>query len=175
MLDVRLVREQPEAVERGLAARGESPAVVKDVLTLDADRRRLVREAEELKAERNRVSEAIGQARRRGQDAAAEQARMRETGERIKALDAEVAARESAIERLLLQLPNLPQPSVPPGLTEDQNVEVRRWGTPRSCAVSAPTKRSASAWGCWISPERPGSPNPDSPCCGPGPPAWSGR
>jgi seryl-tRNA synthetase len=137
MLDVRLVREQPEAVERGLAARGESPAVVKDVLTLDADRRRLVREAEELKAERNRVSEAIGQARRRGQDAAAEQARMRETGERIKALDAEVAARESAIERLLLQLPNLPQPSVPPGLTEDQNVEVRRWGTPRSFAFSA--------------------------------------
>jgi seryl-tRNA synthetase len=132
MLDVRLVREQPEAVERGLAARGESPAVVKDLLALDADRRRLVREAEELKAERNRVSEAIGQARRRGEDAGAEQARMRETGERIKALDAEVAARESAIERLLLQLPNLPQPSVPPGLTEDQNVEVRRWGTPRS-------------------------------------------
>ena len=132
MLDVRLVREQPEAVERGLAARGESPAVVKDLLALDADRRRLVREAEELKAERNRVSEAIGQARRRGEDAGAEQARMRETGERIKALDAEVAVRESAIERLLLQLPNLPQPSVPPGLTEDQNVEVRRWGTPRS-------------------------------------------
>ncbi len=130
MLDVRLFREQPEAVERGLVARGESPVVVKDVLALDAERRRLLREAEELKAERNRVSEAIGQARRRGEDASAEQARMRQVGDRIKALDADVAARDAAIERLVLQLPNLPQPSVPAGLTEDANVEVRRWGTP---------------------------------------------
>jgi seryl-tRNA synthetase len=131
VLDVRLFREQPEIVERGLAARGESPAVVKEVLALDVERRRFLREAEELKAERNRVSEAIGQARRRGEDASAEQARMRQVGDRIKALDADVAARDAAIERLVLQLPNLPHPSVPPGLSEDANVEVRRWGTPR--------------------------------------------
>jgi seryl-tRNA synthetase len=137
VLDIRLFREQPETVERGLAARGESPAVVKEVLALDAERRRPLREAEELKAERNRVSEAIGQARRRGEDASAEQARMRAVGERIKALEAEVAAREAAIEHLLLQLPNLPHPSVPSGLTEDQNVEVRRWGTVRSFAFAA--------------------------------------
>ncbi|HEY7365439.1 MAG TPA: serine--tRNA ligase [Methylomirabilota bacterium] len=137
MLDIRLFREQPETVERGLAARGESPAVVKEVLALDAERRRPLREAEELKAERNRVSEAIGQARRRGEDASAEQARMRAVGERIKALEAEVAAREAAIEHLLLQLPNLPHPSVPSGLTEDQNVEVRRWGTVPSFAFAA--------------------------------------
>jgi len=137
VLDVRLFREQPDAVARGLVARGESPAAVKDVLALDADRRRLLREAEELKAERNRVSQAIGQARRRGEDASAEQARMREVGDRIKALDAEVAAREAAIERLVLQLPNLPHPSVPPGLTEDQNVEVRRSGPVRSFAFVA--------------------------------------
>ncbi|HSF05654.1 MAG TPA: serine--tRNA ligase [Methylomirabilota bacterium] len=137
MLDIRLFREQPETVERGLAARGESPTVVKEVLALDVERRRPLREAEELKAERNRVSEAIGQARRRGEDAAAEQARMRAVGERIKVLDAEVAAREAAIEHLLVQLPNLPHSSVPPGLTEDQNVEVRRWGTARSFAFAA--------------------------------------
>jgi seryl-tRNA synthetase len=137
VLDIRLFREQPETVERGLAARGESPAVVKEVLALDAERRRPLREAEELKAERNRVSEAIGQARRRGEDASAEQARMRAVGERIKALEAEVAAREAAIEHLLLQLPNLPHPSVPSGLTEDQNVEVRRWGTVPSFAFAA--------------------------------------
>jgi seryl-tRNA synthetase len=137
LLDIRLFREQPETVERGLAARGESPAVVKEVLALDAERRRPLREAEELKAERNRVSEAIGQARRRGEDASAEQARMRAVGERIKTLDAEVAAREAAIERLLLQLPNLPHPSVPSGLTEEQNVEVRRWGTAPFFAFAA--------------------------------------
>jgi seryl-tRNA synthetase len=131
VLDIRLFREQPEAVERGLAARGEDPAVVKNILTLDAERRRLVREAEELKAERNRVSEAIGQAKRRGQEAAAEQARMRETGDRIKLLDGEVRRVEAEIERLLLGVPNLPQPGVPAGLSENENVEVRRWGTPR--------------------------------------------
>jgi seryl-tRNA synthetase len=131
VLDLRLLREQPEAVERGLAARGEATAVVKDLLALDADRRRWLKETEDLKAQRNRASEAIGQARRRGEDASAEQARMREVGERIKTLDAHVKGVEEKIERLLLQIPNVPHPSVPEGVTEDQNVEVRRWGTPR--------------------------------------------
>ncbi|MGH7326106.1 MAG: serine--tRNA ligase [Candidatus Rokuibacteriota bacterium] len=131
MLDLRILREEPEAVERGLAARGESPAPVKEILHLDVDRRRRVREAEELKAERNRVSEAIGQAKRRGQDAGAEQARMREAGDRIKTLDDEIKHLDEQIERLLQQLPNLPHPSVPPGLTDAENVEVRRWGSPR--------------------------------------------
>jgi seryl-tRNA synthetase len=136
VLDVRLFREQPETVERGLTARGESPAAVKEILALDVERRRFLREAEELKAERNRVSEAIGQARRRGEDASGEQTRMRQVGDRIKALDADVATRDAAIERLVLQLPNLPHPSVPPGLSEDANAEVRRWGTPRRFAFT---------------------------------------
>jgi len=131
VLDLRILREEPEAVERGLAARGESPAPVKEILHLDVDRRRRVREADELKAERNRVSEAIGQAKRRGQDAGAEQVRMREAGDRIKTLDDEVKHLDEQIERLLQQLPNLPHPSVPPGLTDAENVEVRRWGAPR--------------------------------------------
>lgn len=131
MLDLKYVREHPEDVERGLVARGEPAALVKELLTQDAQRRRLVREAEELKALRNRASEVIGQAKRRGEDASAEQARMREVGDRIKALDGDLKAVEGELERLLLQLPNLPHPSVPRGLTEDENVEVRRWGEPR--------------------------------------------
>jgi seryl-tRNA synthetase len=136
VLDIRLLREQPEAVEHGLAARGESPAPVREILALDAERRRVTREAEDLKAERNRVSEAIGQAKRRGEDAGAEQARMREVGERIKVLDAEIKRVEQHIERMLQQLPNLPHASVPPGLTEAENVEVRRWGTPPQFAFA---------------------------------------
>jgi seryl-tRNA synthetase len=136
VLDIKLLRDQPEAVEQGLAARGESPALVREILALDADRRRLTREAEDLKAERNRVSEAIGQAKRRGEDASKEQAGMREVGERIKVLDTEIKRVEDHIERLLQQAPNLPHPSVPPGLTEAQNVEVRRWGTPRQFAFA---------------------------------------
>ena len=131
MLDVRQIREQPDAVRRGLATKGGAD-LVPDVLALDADRRRLVRESEELKALRNRASEAIGQAKRRGEDAGAEQARMREVSDRIKTLDAELKLVDERLETLLLQLPNLPHPSVPVGKGEDDNVEVRHWSEPRT-------------------------------------------
>jgi seryl-tRNA synthetase len=130
VLDIKLIRENPEAVERGLADRGGSE-LIRPVLAQDAERRRLVRESEDLKALRNKASEAIGQAKRRGENAAAEQARMREVGERIKALEAELRVVDEETERLLLQIPNLPDPSVPRGQTEDKNIEVRRWGAPR--------------------------------------------
>ena len=135
MLDLRLIRAEPEAVARGLADRGGAELVAQ-ALDLDATRRRLVKEAEDLKALRNRASEAIGQAKKRGEDAAAEMARMREVGDRIKALDAEVKQADGALEGILLQIPNLPDPSVPAGTTEEQNVEVRRWGSPRRFAFT---------------------------------------
>ncbi|MBI2492878.1 MAG: serine--tRNA ligase [Candidatus Rokubacteria bacterium] len=133
MLDLRVVRERPDAVERALAARGGT-GLVTPLLAADATRRRLVKDAEELKALRNRASEAIGQARKRGEDASAEQARMREVGDRITALDDEVKGVDGEIERLLLQLPNLPHPTVPAGASAEANVEVRRWGAPRAFA-----------------------------------------
>jgi len=135
VLDLRLIREDPEAVARGLADRGGAE-LVKSVLDLDASRRRLVKESEELKALKNRASEAIGQAKRRGEAPAEEMARMREVGERIKALDTELQRVDAELERVLLQIPNLPDPSVPPGTTEQQNVEVRRWGMPRAFAFT---------------------------------------
>ncbi len=93
MLDLRLIREQPEAVAARLASRGPgAAAAIQDLLAADTRRRAALREVEALKALRNRVSEAIGQARRRGEDVAAETARMREVGDRIKTLDGEVKA-----------------------------------------------------------------------------------
>jgi seryl-tRNA synthetase len=130
MLDIRLLRENPEAVERRLRDRGGAE-LVREVVAKDAERRRLIAEVEALKAERNRTSEAIGQAKRRGENPETVMARMREVGDRIKARDAEVKQVDEQVETLLLQLPNLPHPSVPPGTTEDENVEVRRWGQPR--------------------------------------------
>ncbi len=130
MLDIRLVREDPEGVERTLAARGEARSV-RPIVEADRERRRLVQEAEELKAERNRASEAIGQAKRRGEEPAAAMARVREIGDRIRALDPRIREADEALERLLLDLPNVLDPSVPPGRTEADNVEVRRWGAPR--------------------------------------------
>jgi seryl-tRNA synthetase len=91
-----------------------------------------VKEADDLKAQRNIASEAIGRAKKRGEDAAAEQARMREVGERIKALDTELKTIDTDMERLLEQVPNVPHASVPRGKSDEENVEVRRWGTPRT-------------------------------------------
>ena len=130
MLDLRLIRERPDEVQRALADKGGAQ-LIPEILAKDAERRRLIREAEELKAQRNIASEAIGRARKAGQDAAVEQARMREVGDRIKALDAETKAIDDAIEALLAQVPNIPHPSVPRGKSDEENVEVRRWGAPR--------------------------------------------
>ncbi|HKB26572.1 MAG TPA: serine--tRNA ligase [Methylomirabilota bacterium] len=135
MLDLRLIRAEPEAVARALADKGGA-ALIPEILARDDERRRLIREAEDLKALRNRASEAIGQAKRRGEDATAEQARMREVGDRVKALDAELKVVDEAIEALLLQVPNVPHSSVPPGKSDADNVEVRRWGTPREFAFT---------------------------------------
>ena len=135
MLDIKLIRDQPDAVATALADKGGAE-LIHEILARDAERRRLIKDAEDLKALRNRASEAIGQARRRGEDASAEQARMREVGDRIKALDAEVKTVDAAIEALLAQVPNVPHPSVPRGKSDADNVEVRRWGTPRDFAFA---------------------------------------
>jgi len=137
VLDLKVIREQPDAVAERLARRGAgATALIKELLTADTARRRLVKEAEDLKAQRNRASETIGQAKRRGEDASAEQARMREVGDRIKALDGEVKTVDEEIARLLLQLPNLPHSSVPIGAGSEDNPEIRQWGEPRKFAFT---------------------------------------
>jgi seryl-tRNA synthetase len=130
VLDLRLIRERPDEVQRALAQKGGAE-LIPEILAKDVERRRLLKEVEDLKAQRNTASEAIGRAKKAGQDAGADQTRMREVGDRIKALDAELKAIDEAIQALLVQVPNLPHPSVPPGKSDEENVEVRRWGTPR--------------------------------------------
>jgi seryl-tRNA synthetase len=131
MLDLRQIREQPDSVAQALADKGGAE-LIRQIVDGDGKRRHLLRETEDLKAERNRVSEAIGQAKRTGVDVSAEMARMRDVGDRVKGLDGEVKAIDAELEGLLAQVPNLPHPSVPPGRSDDDNVEVRTWGTPRA-------------------------------------------
>ena len=131
MLDIKLIREQPEAVEGALAQKGGAE-LIKPILAADGERRRLIKETEDLKALRNRASEAIGQAKRKGEDASAEMAKMREVADRVKALDAELKTIDAQVDELLAQVPNMPHPSVPPGTSDADNVEVRTWGTPRT-------------------------------------------
>jgi len=132
LLPLKLIREQPEAVARALATRGGGGDILKELLEADRQRRELLRTAEELKARRNRTSEAIGAAKRRGEDASAEMREMRAVGDRIRELDAALQRVDGDIEGLLLALPNLPHESVPAGATADDNEEIRRWGVPHA-------------------------------------------
>ncbi|HEY0733574.1 MAG TPA: serine--tRNA ligase [Herpetosiphonaceae bacterium] len=130
MLDIKLIREQTEQVKEGIRRRGDDPAMVDEVLRLDARRRELLSEVERLKAEKNAASKAIGKikdAEERAQAIAA----MRNQGDRIPELDKEVAEVEAALQALMLVLPNLPHPDVPVGTSEDDNIVVRTEGTPR--------------------------------------------
>ena len=136
MLDLRLIREQPDAVARALADKGGGD-VVQEILARDAERRRLIKEADDLKAHRNRTSAEL--AKYKGSVPEELRAEMRVVGDRVKALDAELKTVDDAIEALLVEVPNLPHPSVPPGRTDADNVEVRRWGTPREFSFAPKT------------------------------------
>src|SRR3972149_2986536 len=129
MLDVKYIREHPDEVARAFETRGGAESV-QQLLRLDADRRRRVTAVEALKAERNKVTAEIAQAKRRGESPTEEMARMRKLGDEIKEMDAAISGVEGGMNALLLRLPTLPPPSVPVGRAED-NQEVRRWGAPR--------------------------------------------
>jgi seryl-tRNA synthetase len=133
VLDLRLIREQPEAVARALVDKGGAE-LIQAILEHDAERRRLIQHVDELKAQRNRTSADL--AKYRGGVPDALRVEMRELGDRIKALDAELKGVDDAVEALLVQVPNVPHPSVPPGKSDTDNVEVRRWGTPREFAFT---------------------------------------
>jgi len=116
VLDLKLIRREPEAVRAALARRGgEVAARLDGVIELDERRRALIPQVEELRAARNAAAEAIAQAKRAGEDAAAAIARQREAGAREKELTRELAALEEQLDAALLALPNLPDPAAAPG------------------------------------------------------------
>jgi seryl-tRNA synthetase len=128
VLDLKLIRDQPEAVERALADKGGAH-LIREILERDAERRRLIRQVEDLNAERNRVSREVGKSK--GGVSEEVRVQMRTLADRVKTLDAELKDVDAAVQALVLQVPNVPHPSVPPGKSDEDNVEVRRWGTPR--------------------------------------------
>ena len=129
MLDIQLIRENPDEAKKSLSRRGvEQP--IDHVLELDTARRGLLTEVETLKAERNRVSKEIGK-----MDQEAERneriEEMRELGNRIDELDQKVENVEAELHELMIHIPNLPHPSVPDGPDESANVVVRSGGEPK--------------------------------------------
>ncbi len=127
MLDIRLIREKPDFVKERLALRGEEYPI-DEVLSLDKRRRELLTEVEKLRHERKNASDEIGRLKKEGQDASAQMAAVKELGERLKTLEAELREVEARLRMLLLEIPNLPHESVPPGEDENDNQVIKRWG-----------------------------------------------
>ena len=132
MLSIEQIRREPEIVRQALASRGED-GPLDEILALDAQRRQAISRGDELRARRNQASREIGQLRSQGQEAPEDVVReMREVGREIDALEQETRELEERIQASLLELPNLPRPDVPQGLSEEENIVVRQWGEPRT-------------------------------------------
>ncbi len=131
MLDVKQIRETPDEVRAALNSREEGLGDrLDEILSLDEKRRTIITEVESLKSERNKASKEIGGLMKEGRKDEAEErkAAVREIGEKITSLDGELAATEAQRDQMLLELPNLPDKSVPIGKDADDNAEIRQWG-----------------------------------------------
>jgi len=126
MLDLRIVRENTDAVKAALSRRGITIDLT-EFLALDAKRRAAQQEIETLRRRRNEVSEEIGRLKKAGQPAEDKVAEMRAEGDQIAALENSAREVEEAQRNILLVIPNLPHASVPDGKDENDNKEVRRW------------------------------------------------
>src|SRR5690606_12454483 len=128
--DSKLVRSQPAEIAARLATRGFTLDVAA-LEALEARRKQVQTRTEQLQAERNARSKSIGQAKARGEDIAPLLAEVDRMGSDLEAAKRELDGIQNELDQLLLNIPNLPDASVPVGPDEEANVEVSRWGTPR--------------------------------------------
>jgi len=135
MLDSKLVRTQLQDVAARLATRGYSLDVAR-IEALEARRKTVQTRTEQLQAERNARSKSIGQAKQRGEDIAPLLAEVDRMGSDLESAKHELDSIQSELDLLMLNIPNLPHESVPVGKDEDDNIEVRRWGSPQSFGFS---------------------------------------
>jgi seryl-tRNA synthetase len=126
MLDIRFIRENPELVKQAVANRHDS-APIDEILRLDAERRQGIIKLDSLRQERKTVSKEREKAQERGRALRAE----------IQALEEEAKKLDERLAELLLQVPNIPQPDVPPGAGSEDNPVIRSWGEPRKLAFPA--------------------------------------
>lgn len=132
MLDVKLLRNNFEEVKQKLQNRGEDLGEFEKFGELDKRRRTLIVETEALKSQRNEVSQEIAKLKREKQDADAKIEEMRVVGDRIKTLDIELREIDEKLDMILMSIPNIPHESTPVGESEDDNVEIRKWGEVRT-------------------------------------------
>lgn len=132
MLDVKLLRNNFDEVKQKLQNRGEDLGEFEKFGELDKRRRTLIVETEALKSQRNEVSQEIAKLKREKQDADAKIEEMRVVGDRIKTLDIELREIDEKLDMILMSIPNIPHESTPVGESEDDNVEIRKWGEVRA-------------------------------------------
>lgn len=130
MLDLKMIRTNPEMVKNGLKKR-YSKINIDEILKIDQDKRELISKVNLLKEERNRVSGEIGRLKKEKKDAREIILAMKKVSQEIKELDIQIKEMEEAIHNTLLEIPNLPHESIPVGKDEKDNLEIRKWGEPR--------------------------------------------
>lgn len=131
MLDIKRIRNNPDEVKALISSRGEAfVAYIDEIIELDEKRRDILVQVENLKSKRNQVSAEIPKLKKAGQDVQSIMAEMKKVGEEIKEFDTSLAEIDEKIQNILLRIPNTPNPSVPEGKSDADNVEVRKWGEP---------------------------------------------
>lgn len=130
LLDPKFIRENPDLVKEAMANRGED-VDIDAFLDLDEKRRNYIAEAERLKNKRNTVSQEIARLKRDKQDASKLIEEMKEVSKTIKEYDEKLQQIEEELQSILMNIPNIPHSSVPIGESDEDNVEVRRWGEPK--------------------------------------------
>jgi seryl-tRNA synthetase len=136
MLDIKLLRTDIEKVKEGLAKRKEN-IDLSEFFSLDLRRREILFKVEQMKNKQNVVSKEIPKLKKAGKDITDILSEMKELSEKIKALDLEVKEIDEKIETIMLSIPNIPNELVPVGDTDEDNVEIRKWGTPPAFSFDA--------------------------------------
>lgn len=138
MLDIRLIREDPDRIKAAMKTRNKDmDAVIDEIIDIDAKRRVLASKRDGLKAEQNAASKQIPAIKKAGGDISEIMAKMNAVKEAIKADEDELAALEARQKALILEIPNVPSSTTPIGRDDSENVEIRRWGEPRTFEFDA--------------------------------------
>lgn len=137
MLDIKFIRENPDLVKAAMKSRNANmDAEIDDILRLDRVRRDLTAKVEAMKSEQNAVTKKIPEMKKNGEDTSKVMQEMKALSDEISGLDAELSDAEKSLRDRLLAIPNIPDKTVPAGVDDSDNVEIRRWGEPRDFGFS---------------------------------------
>ncbi len=137
MLDIKFIRENPDLVKAAMKSRNANmDAEINEILRLDRVRRKLTAKVETMKSEQNAVTKKIPQMKKNGEDTSQVMREMKVLSDEISGLDGELSDVEKSLRDRLLAIPNIPNETVPMGVDDSDNVEVRRWGEPRDFGFS---------------------------------------